>query len=233
MRRTLFICGIAWLFYCGCANKRTYVHSSLESKNVAAETLVLLSTEPQIIYPDDIKSELQYELSADLYAQALRSGLPHSLQSQSRFKQVMFQPIKHNFDVQPQVFSLNDDRIVSIHLPTRSVAVDSLRPEWLLVLENVAVTVQRDRVEDSDPRKRYKIAGGTAERNATVQNVFHYKYNIVQTSYFAFFDNHTANVAAYGIVETETPMSNESMNLVLKRCMDDFASAILKDTPFK
>ncbi|HEX9653425.1 MAG TPA: hypothetical protein VGA99_06920 [bacterium] len=235
MKRTIFIAGAACLLLAACAKKGAYVNPSYENKDIVATTLVLapLTAEPQINYPEEIKQDLLRDFPQDLYAAFIRTGLPQSLKTQSQFKEAGSDAFKGSPLLQPRIFNLTNDQLLSVSLPVApGIEFDSLRADFVLFLENVTLSLGRDRVEDSDPRKTYKVAGGTDETDATFQSVRGYRFNLLHTSYYVFYDNHTGKVAAYGVAQTETPVTNESVEFIFKHSMDDLAGAILKNTPF-
>lgn len=232
MRKIAFI---SVLITCNlfCSKKGQFVNPKYETQGIAKATLVIapLHTQPQITYPDDVREYLKVDVPEELYVSFLHDGLPLSLKAESEFQRVISASYKNQPLLQPRILNLNNDEIISVSLPVDTLEFESGQPDFTLFLENLNLSIQKDKIEDGDLARKYKISGNV-ERDATYTYAKGYKFLLIQNASFAFYDNKTKKLAAYGKTQTETIMSDQTLELVFKDCMDDLAKALVKDTPF-
>lgn len=232
MRKIAFI---AVLIICNlsCSQKGQFVNPKYENRDIARATLAVapLQTRPQIIYPLEVREYLKMDIPEELYVSFIHDGLPLSLKSESQFGQIISASYKNQPLLQPRILNLNDDEIISVSLPLDTLEFESGQPHFTLFLENLNLTIQKDKIEDADLAKKYKISGNV-ERDATYTYAKGYKFLLIQNASFAFYDNKTQKLAAYGKIQAETIMSDQTLDLVFKDCMDDLAKALVKSTPF-
>ena len=218
---------------CSAAHK-TFVASDFKTQDFAQATLAIapLMTQPPIEISDEIKSMLTLQISENLYDAFIQDGLPLSLKQVCDFKHIETGTYKAIPALETRLLTLPDGSLMSAAVPMETVHFDSFDADYILFLENLHAIVEKDRIENSDPRKSLTVSG-IVERDATYKYLRGYKFYFAQYGFYTIFDNRSRELVSYGKIACKTLLKNGPPRVVLEEAMADLSRKLSDNAPFK
>lgn len=225
------ICLIIILIHC--AAPKTFVHPEYQKKKITdAKLLISATADSNVVHNENVFEDIGFKLSKNDYLTIFGQTLENNLEVRSKFLSVDY--IKSDTEgLTSQNLKVNEEETITLKLPENPLKTEIRGSVFILYLQDVDITMLKERTETSKPNKYYG-SSGTSASQIKVENIQFHNYYVSANAKFAIVDNKNSKVVSYGsLAAKEQYMIPNSAQDVMNKTVRILVKDILNGTPFK